>query len=134
MLANLETVYRPVVIHPLFIAVDLILVFVSIASMWKTYTKAGEQGCACLVPIYNIVVLLRMAGKSWWWLLLLLIPLVNFVIMIIVNIDLAKNFGKGTGFGFGLAFLGFHLLPDSWIWRRGVTKMCGDAGIVAEPR
>ena len=35
----------------------------------------------------------------------MLIPLVNFIIMIMVMLDLAKAFGKGTGFALGLIFL-----------------------------
>ena len=49
--------------------------------------------------------LLKIAGKPAWWLILFLIPLVNLVIAIIAMIALAKAFGKGTGFGLGLAFL-----------------------------
>jgi hypothetical protein len=40
----------------------------------------------------------------------MLIPLVNFIICIILCIDLAKSFGKGAGFGIGLAFLGIIFL------------------------
>jgi Family of unknown function (DUF5684) len=32
-------------------------------------------------------------------------------ITLIVSIDIAKNFDKGTGFGLGLAFLGFIFFP-----------------------
>ena len=32
-------------------------------------------------------------------------PIVNIVVGIMVNFKLAKAFGKGTGFGFGLLFL-----------------------------
>jgi len=87
-----------------------IIVFVLIA-MWKVYVKAGEPGWAAIIPIYNIIVLLRIAGKPWWWILLLLIPLVNIVIGILVHIDVAKNFGHGVGFGLGLMFLGFIFYP-----------------------
>ena len=41
----------------------------------------------------------------------MLIPFVNFVICIILCIDLAKSFGKGAGFGIGLAFLGIIFFP-----------------------
>jgi hypothetical protein len=41
----------------------------------------------------------------------MLIPFVNFIIFIIISIDIAKNFGKGVGFGLGLAFLGFIFYP-----------------------
>ena len=82
-----------------------------IAGLWKVFTKAGEPGWASIVPIYNVIVLLRIADKPWWWILLLLIPIVNIVISIIVSIEIAHNFGKGTGFGLGLAFLGVIFYP-----------------------
>jgi len=76
-----------------------------IAAMWKVFTKAGEAGWKSIIPILNAYVLIKIAGRPGWWVVLYLIPIVNFVIMIIVMIDLAKSFGKGTGFGLGLVFL-----------------------------
>ena len=49
----------------------------------------------------------RIAGRPGWWLILLLIPVVNIVIAFIVALDVAKNFGKGGGFGVGLFLLPF---------------------------
>ena len=89
----------------------LAIVILFIASFWKIFTKAGEPGWACLVPIYNAIVFLRIAGKPWWWLLLLLIPLVNLVIMIMVTISFAKAFGKDVGYAISLIFLGFVFYP-----------------------
>ena len=85
--------------------IGLIIAIVIIAALWRIFTKAGQPGWAVIIPIYNALVMLRIAGRPWWWLLLYLIPLVNIVVAIIVCIDLAKSFGKGTGFGLGLAFL-----------------------------
>ncbi|MCX6055754.1 MAG: DUF5684 domain-containing protein [Chloroflexi bacterium] len=79
--------------------------------MWKIYVKAGKPGWAAIVPIYNILVQLEILGKPWWYLLLMLVPLVNVVIGIMLIFDLAKVFGKGTGFGFGLLFLSFVFIP-----------------------
>ncbi len=90
---------------------QLAIIFLLIASFWKVFTKAGRPGWASIVPIYNAYIMLKIAGKPGWWLLLLFIPLVNIVIGIIVAIDLAKAFGKGAGFGIGLAFLGFIFYP-----------------------
>lgn len=84
---------------------------VVIAGMWKVFEKAGEPGWASIVPIYNAIVLLRIAGKPAWWILLLLIPFVNIVFLIIVAIEIANNFGKSAGFGLGLAFLGLIFYP-----------------------
>ena len=79
---------------------------------WIVYTKAGEEGWKSLIPIYNWYVLMKIVGRPGWWLILLLIPIVNIVIWIIVSIDLAKSFGKGTGFALGLIFLApiFYLI------------------------
>ena len=95
----------------IFPLIALAVVVFMIASVWKVFTKAGQPGWAVLVPIYNAYILLKVAGRPGWWLLLYLVPLVNFVIGIIVAIDIAKAFGKGTGFGVGLAFLGFIFYP-----------------------
>jgi uncharacterized membrane protein YhaH (DUF805 family) len=87
-----------------------ILVFL-IAAMWKVFTKAGKAGWLVLIPIVNIYQLLKIAGRPGWWLILLIIPLVNLIISILVSMDIAKSFGKGAGFGLGLAFLGPIFYP-----------------------
>ena len=94
-----------------FMLVWLAVVLLLVASMWKIFVKAGEPGWAAIVPIYNIIVLLKIAGKPAWWLILFLIPVVNFIIAILVGISLAKNFGKSTGYGIGLALLGIIFYP-----------------------
>src|SRR4051812_33769063 len=90
---------------------SLIFLVLAIAGMWKVFTKAGQPGWAAIIPIYNFVVLMRIAGRPAWWVLLMLIPVVNFVVLIIVAIGVAKAFGKGTGFGLGLAFLSPIFMP-----------------------
>ncbi len=87
-----------------------ILVFL-IAAMWKVFTKAGKAGWLVLIPIVNVYQLLKIAGRPGWWLILLIIPLVNLIISILVSMDIAKSFGKGAGFGLGLAFLGPIFYP-----------------------
>ena len=89
----------------------LVFIVLMIASLWKVFTKAGEPGWASIIPIYNTIVMLKIAGKPWWWFILLMIPLVGFVIAIIAVIALAKNFGKGAGFALGLVFLPFIFFP-----------------------
>lgn len=83
----------------------LVLIVVLIAAMWKIFTKAGKPGWASIVPFYNIIVLLEIIGRPLWWFVMLLIPFVNLVFVFIIAIDLAKSFGKGTGFAMGLIFL-----------------------------
>jgi hypothetical protein len=91
--------------------IGLAAIVILIAAMWKVYAKAGEPGWAAIIPIYNIVVMLKIAGKPVWWIILMLIPFVNFIIALLVCLDIAKNFGKGGGFGIGLFLLGFIFFP-----------------------
>ena len=94
-----------------FFVFMIALVVLMIGSIWKVFTKAGKPGWACIVPIYNVIVLLEIAGKPLWWILLMIIPLVNIVIGIILAIEVAKKFGQSSGFGLGLAFLPFIFYP-----------------------
>lgn len=86
--------------------ISLVIAGLVIAGGWKVFTKAGQPGWAFIIPIYNVIVLLRIVGRPVWWIVLLLIPIVNFIVAILVYIDLAKSFGKGVGFALGLIFLG----------------------------
>lgn len=96
---------------PLFWIFYLAFTILILAAWWKIFTKAGQPGWACIIPIYNLYVWCKIVGRPWWWLLLMLIPLVNFIIAIILLIDLAKSFGKGVGFGIGLLLLPFIFFP-----------------------
>jgi hypothetical protein len=96
---------------PFSTIIALLIGLLLIVAMWKVFTKAGQPGWASLIPIYNIYIWCKIVGRPGWWIILMLIPFVNFIILIILSIDMAKSFGKGVGFGLGLAFLGFIFLP-----------------------
>ncbi len=89
----------------------LAIVVAAVAGIWKTFTKAGKPGWAAIIPVYNLIVMLEMAGKPLWWIILFFIPIVNIVFAFLLNIALAKTFGKGAGFGVGLTLLGFIFFP-----------------------
>ncbi|MBL7137950.1 MAG: signal peptidase I [Bacteroidales bacterium] len=82
-----------------------------IVALWFVLEKAGEPGWAAIIPIYNYLMVIKIAGKPWWFILLMLIPIVNLVIYIIILNGLSKNFGKDEGFTVGLFFLRFIFLP-----------------------
>ena len=89
--------------------VFFVIFVLTIIAMWKIFEKAGKPGWAAIIPVYNFVVMFQIVGLSPWLLLLYIVPLVNsiavFILTIIMNIRLAKAFGKGTGFILGLIFL-----------------------------
>ena len=82
-----------------------------IAGMWKVFLKAGEPGWAAIIPIYNIIVLLKIIGKEWYWLFILLVPIVNIIFYIIWLNGVSKAFSKGAGYTVGLLFLPFVFFP-----------------------
>ena len=91
--------------------VGLLIALIIIASAWKVFEKAGEPGWAAIIPIYNIIIMLKIAGKPTWWVILFLIPFVNFVVAIIALIAFCARFGKGVGFAIGMVFLPFIFWP-----------------------
>jgi len=90
-----------------FLAIPLIV----IAGVWKTFTKADEPGWAAIIPIYNLWIMVKISKNESWWILLFFIPLANILALFKISIDLAKQFGKGTGFGVGLALLSVIFFP-----------------------
>ena len=60
--------------------INLAVMIFMIVVMWKIFTKAGKPGWAAIVPIYNIIIMLEIAGKPLWWIILFFIPFVNIVI------------------------------------------------------
>jgi len=89
----------------------LILAIAALAGWWQIFTKAGQPGWAAIVPIYNIIIMLRITQKPLWWLILFFIPFVNLVAIILVGIEVAKRFEKSAAFGVGLALLSFIFAP-----------------------
>ena len=90
----------------------LAIAIVQLIGMWKVFTKAGEAGWKCLIPIYNIVILFKISGISPWLVLcylLTIIPFVGWIVMlglqIYLAINLSKAFGMGSGYAVGLSFL-----------------------------
>jgi len=94
-----------------FFLFELVLVVFMIVTLWKIFTKAGKPGWASLIPFYNLIVMLNIAGKPGWWLLLCFIPIVNIVIMILMVVGIATNFGKGGGFVVGMILLPIIFYP-----------------------
>jgi Family of unknown function (DUF5684) len=89
----------------------LVFVLVAVVGMWKVFEKAGKPGWAAIIPIYNMYVLTEIARKEILWFILTLLPCINIVALIVICIDVAKNFGKGPGFGIGLALLSPIFFP-----------------------
>lgn len=86
----------------------LLLVIVTIVAYWRTFTKAGRAGWKCLIPIYNVYILIKIAGKPGWWLLFYFIPFINIIFHLLWAMAFGRKFGKGDMFS---VFLLWLLLP-----------------------
>ncbi len=87
------------------------LIITGLYGMWKTYEKANEPGWASIVPVYNMIVLVRIINKPFWWVIMFFIPIINLVFLIWAYNLLAKCFRKDVGFTVGLVLLGFIFFP-----------------------
>lgn len=91
--------------------VYLAIMIFMIVVMWKIFVKANQPGWGCIIPFYNLYLMLKIAGKPGWWLIWFFIPIANIIVGIIVTIDFAKAFNKGAGFAVGLIFLPIIFYP-----------------------
>ncbi|MBE6740922.1 MAG: hypothetical protein E7570_01325 [Ruminococcaceae bacterium] len=82
-----------------------IAIVLMIIADWKLFSKAGVAGWKSLIPIYNIYTLVKIVDGNGIKFLLLCLPIVNIVYGIILNLRMAKAYGKGTGFAIGLILL-----------------------------
>jgi len=106
-----------------FLIVWLAVLVVMVVSMWKVFEKAGVEGWKAIIPVYNGWVLAEIAGKPGWWgivglagiipVLGIFASLAQFVLFILIAIELAKAFGKDPVFAALLIILpvvGFPML------------------------
>lgn len=94
---------------------------IGIIGQWKAFKKAGKNGWEAIIPFYNLVVACQISGVSPWWVLIYLlgttvlnvIPVIgsfaalacSVYFLILLNVSVARSFGKETGFAVGLIFL-----------------------------
>ena len=97
---------------PAVLIIYIAIVVVELVAMCMIYKKAGQPAWAAIVPIYNIIVLLRIIKMDWWHLLIMLfVPCASIVYSCLINYKLAIAFGKSSGFGVLSIFFSLVTLP-----------------------
>ena len=95
-----------------FTLVWLAFAVLTIVGLWKTLSKAGLPGWAAIIPFYNEYNVVKMSNRPvyFFWIILACslfawIPLLGFILIIgafvlwvFIALDIAANFGQGTGF------------------------------------
>ena len=84
----------------------IITLVINFAAWWMLFKKADLPGWYGIVPILNLIYLVKVAtGGSGWGAVLFFIPLVNVIYAIYVYWQLGKSFGKSSLFCLGLVLL-----------------------------
>ncbi len=123
----------------LLLVVYVALYIIFALGVYGSYQKAAPQGepaWAAFIPIYNFIVLLRVAGRpaSWaWFLLLVFVPFVGSIGLLVVSIivlhDVSKSFGHGAGFTVGLVLLSVIFWYILWLGKSQYRGPAGPAGV-----
>jgi hypothetical protein len=95
----------------LFLLVVIAVFLFYLIAGWRLFSKAGVPGWGVTIPIYNIYLWCKIAGRPGWWVLLFIVPVVNVIVHLIVSLDVAKSFARSDAFGVGLWLLGFIFVP-----------------------
>jgi len=96
---------------PMTVIIALACILLVLIALWKVFEKAGQPGWTAIIPLVNYFFFAMAAGRPAWWGILMFVPLVNIIVWFILSIDLAKRFGRGTGFGIGIALLPIIFIP-----------------------
>jgi hypothetical protein len=102
----------------------LLLYLLYVAPWCGVLHKAGKRWWTGLVPVLNLLLVLRVAGRPLWWLALLFVPVVNIAVWAVVCLDVSESFGHGLGYAIGLVFLPFVFGLLLWL---GPARYAGPA-------
>ena len=87
----------------------LIFQVINFIGTWKLFIKAGFKSWEALVPIYNLIILMKIIKRPSWWVLLLFIPTINLIMLIVILIRLLNVFDKNSYLDYFLTIISFGL-------------------------
>ncbi len=97
----------------------LIYILGPIFGLWFIFRKAGVAPWKALIPIYNIVVWIKVCGKNWKWYIYFLIPAINVFTYLLLVVETAKVFKRH---GLGEQTLAV-LFPFAYLPYLGLSKL-----------
>ena len=62
--------------------------------LWLLFKKAGVAPWKSLIPVYRVIVWIKVCGKSWKWYIYFLIPAVNVFAFLLLVVETAKIFRR----------------------------------------
>lgn len=93
---------------PIFIVLSLIVII----SLFRIFQKAGKPGWAAFVPVYNLIVFVKICDMRMMTLLWIFVPLLGQIILwVLLVMNLSRVFGKSKDFGTAMIFVPFICFP-----------------------
>lgn len=135
-----ESIYE--MVGPGIFIVLAIVLFIGTIAQWALYVKCRQPGLACIVPIWNVIVFMRIVGRppshAWY----LLIPLYNIYFVCKVWIELCQCFGRYSTFEYTMAILlnGLYVLNLGLSYEAEYqgpvyqSKKAAESDLVVEPQ
>ncbi|MBF4465806.1 signal peptidase I [Flavobacterium sp. LC2016-12] len=109
----------------------LIMLIIHGLSTWKLYLKAGRKPIESFIPIYNLLILMKIINRPRWWVILLFIPIINLIMIPVIWVETIRSFGKNSRFdtvmvlltfGFYITYLNYSGEKLTYIENRDLTS------------
>lgn len=78
-------------LYNLLALIYIVFPFIGLCFVFK---KAGIAPWKGIIPIYNIVLWIKVCGKNWRWYIYFLIPAINIFTYLLLVVETAKVFGR----------------------------------------
>jgi len=85
--------------------IALFFFIVASVGQWRLYAKAGQPGYAIFIPIYNLIVFLRIIGRPAKHVWYFFIPIFNIFFIVKVWFETCDAFGKSTTLDYALVII-----------------------------
>ena len=63
---------------------------------WKLYSIAGHKSWKAFIPIYSIIILMKIINRPKWWIFLLILPVINVIMIPVIWVELSRSYGKNN--------------------------------------
>ena len=64
--------------------------------LWPIFEKAGVKGWKALIPIYNLILWIKILDKDWKWYVSIFIPAINVFTYLLMVVETAKCFRRNN--------------------------------------
>ncbi len=78
----------------IFLAVSFVLyIYGAVCLMIIARKTRTPHKWMAFIPLLNIMLAIKIAGRPWWWIFFLFVPFANIIFMIIIGAEICKRMG-----------------------------------------